>query len=276
MSNIIDFVNETISDQNNVKSFLGVPVTELSNYKPWMDNKEISKYYQVVPDENGKKKVTLSKELSADDFEIYNKDQFGNDMSSIDGDKLGMIFNLATTRYNSEAGADDATGIQQINRYPSFDTINQLGVTKDLIGDYINAVINPDTPTDKIQSPAMNGALTKKLNGQDNAVFSDLSSTYLGSIKNFSANQGLTYSVSRSLFDTVISVKKEQNPMYVGADTMPMQPLSGDETSNLYQQYKDDSMVVEADRAVKDMLKYNKGTNKSQIADSINKMLILS
>lgn len=273
MSNIIDFIKETISDQNNVKSFLGVPVTELSNYKPWMDNKEISKYYQVVPDENGKKKVTLSKELSADDFEIYNKDQFGNDMSSIDGDKLGMIFNLATTRYNSEAGADDATGIQQINRYPSFDTINQLGVTKDLIGDYINAVINPDTPTDKIQSPAMNGALTKKLNGQDNAVFSDLSSTYLGSIKNFSANQGLTDSVSRSLFDTVISVKKEQNPMYVGADMMPMQPLSGDETSNLYQQYKDDSMVVEADRAVKDMLKYNKGTNKSQIADSINKML---
>ena len=61
--------------------------------------------------------------------------------------------------------------------------------------------------------------------------------------------------------------------MYVGADMMPMQPLSGDETSNLYQQYKDDSMVVEADRAVKDMLKYNKGTNKSQIADSINKML---
>lgn len=273
MSKLIELINNLTAEQNNVKEFLGTPVTELSNYKPWMDNKEISKYYQIVPDENGKKKVALSKEMSPDDFEIYNKDQFGNDMSSIDGEKLGQIFNIATTRYNSEAGADDATGIQQINKYPSFDAINQLGITKDVIGDYINVILNPDTPTEKIQSPSMNGALAKKINGQDNAIYSDLAGTYLGSIKNYSVNQSLTDSVSRSIFDTVVSVKKAKDPMYVGADMTPMQPISTKEVADLYAQNKDNDMVIEADRSIKDMLKFNKSVNKSSVADSINKML---
>lgn len=273
MNKIIDLINTLTAEQNNVKQFLGTPVSELSNYKPWMDNKEISKYYQIVPDENGKKKVALSKELDPDDFEIYNKDQYGNDMSSIDGEMLGKIFNMATTRYNSEAGADDATGVQQINRYPSFDTVNQLGVTKDVIKDYINVILNPDTPTDKIQSPSMNGALTRKINGHDNAVYSDLASTYLGSVKNYSANQSLTDSVSRSLFDTVVSVKKAQDPMYVGADMMPMQPLTSEEASDLFAQNKDNEMVIEADRSIKDMLKFNKKANKSSVADSVSRML---
>lgn len=273
-NNIFTYLKELTAEQNNVKEFLGVPVTELSNYKPWMDNKEVSKYYDVADTDGGKKKVILKKALSADDFQIYNKDQYGNDMSSIDGSALSKIFNIATTRYNSEAGTDDATGIQQINRYDNYDSINQLGLTKDVISDYINVILDPDTPTDKIQSPAMNTGLANKVNGKGNEIYSGLAGTYLGSIKNYSVKQSLADSVSRSVFDTVIDVKKEKEPMYIGADMMGIKPMQLEEVSNLYSEYKDNEMVQSADKSIKSILRFNKGVGKSDIADTISSQLV--
>lgn len=271
MDNIVALLSKLTDTQNNVQEFLGTPVSNISNYKPWMEDKEISKYYQLTDDGSGKKKVTLKKSLSADDLEIYNKDQDGNDLSSIDGEKLGRLFGIATTRYNVEAGADNATGIQPIGRYPSFDATNVLGITKDVISDYINVVLNPDTPTELIKSPDLNTTLASKLNGSTNAVFSDLSDTYLGTVKNFSANNALTDSVSRSLFDTVVGVKKDSNSLYMGSDFKPFTPLTSEEVANLSQQYADTDMLGEANRFVKDMAKSKK--NGSSIANEVSSIL---
>lgn len=272
-NNILSVLKEFTADQNNVKEFLGTPVTELSNYKPWMDNKDVSKFYDIVDGDGGKKKVVLKKSLTTDDFNVYNKDQNGNDLSSIDNEALTAIFNIATNRYNSEAGADDATGIQPISKYGNYDSINQLGLTKDVIGDYINVILDPDTPTDKIQSPAMNMGLARRVNGQGNEVFSDLSDTYLGSVKNYSINQSLMDSVSRSMFDTVVNVKKERQPMYVGSNMMPISPMSTSEVSNLYEQYKDDNMVKAADKSIKSMMRFNGGISKSDMMSTITDQL---
>lgn len=201
LDDIFSEIKRMSNDSNGEASFQGVPVSQLSNYKPWMNDSKLRDFYSVDDDGKGGKKVKLTKDVTVEDIGFKYTDVNGREMDVVNESEWKKIFDLPISRFNDESeqlGKDKVDYISQLKPY----SMSELGVTIPVLNDYLKTVLDPDVTTDKIKVPAQVSG------GVNVPVYSDMLRSLIGSSGGSASDMNMLNGIRNSVWNTVSNNKK--------------------------------------------------------------------
>jgi len=201
LDDIFSEIKRMSNEGNGEASFQGVPVSQISNYKPWMNDAKLKDFYSVDDDGKGGKKVILSKDVTVDDVGFKHTDINGKEMDVVNESEWKKIFDLPISRFNDESeqlGQDKVNYIGQLKPY----SMSELGVTVPVLNDYLKTVLDPDVSTEKIKVPAQVSG------GIHVPVYSDMLRSLIGSTGGEASDLNMLNGIRNSVWNTVSSNKK--------------------------------------------------------------------
>lgn len=208
MANIVDKI---ISLGTSAKdTFKAVDPSKIENFQDWMNLPFLKNALDVRETKNGFYEVYKTQDLKLEDINMEDNDTgVVNDWSP--------LIELSQARYASDKSKPQKPFPNDLGAA----TFNELGVDKDMIVNYINALADPSVPENKISYMNADTSSIEDINA-DYPKFNSLLTMVSKTALNPSAVGNVFGGLSNSIFSTNVNIAKSKESQTYDSDFKPI------------------------------------------------------